>query len=149
MPHNAAKFTISLTAENIPKKAEIAIKEWTEYYKPERQRTVQSETTKDKAGALSPAVYEKAKSGTWIRVSFPDTCVKISTISVSNESELRSISSDCTAVTFVSDENIPQDLIGNDSDSNYDETESKEIVEHRNSITGSGRKIKASMRFDL
>ena len=31
----------------------------------------------------------------------------------------------------------------------YDETESEEIVEHRNAITRSGRQIKASVRFDL
>ena len=33
--------------------------------------------------------------------------------------------------------------------SDYDETESEEIIEHRNAITRSGRQIKASMRFDL
>ena len=32
-----------------------------------------------------------------------------------------------------------------DSGSDYDETESEEIVEHRNGITGSGRQIKASV----
>ena len=36
-----------------------------------------------------------------------------------------------------------------DSDSDYDETKSEEIVEHRNAITRSGRQIKASVRFDL
>ena len=81
--------------------------------------------------------------------------MKSSTVSVSKESVLRSTSSDCTAVTFVSDENIPQVLIGtgpepfqvdefeSDSDSDYDETESEEIVEHRNAITRSGRQVKA------
>ena len=65
-----------------------------------------------------------------------------STASVSNESVLLSTSSDCTVVTFVSDEKIPQVLIAtepeplqidefeSDSYSDYDETES-EIVEHR------------------
>ena len=33
------------------------IKEWLESWRPVRQRTVRSETTKDKAGALPPAVY--------------------------------------------------------------------------------------------
>ena len=124
-----------------------------------RQRTVRSETTKDKAaGALPQAVYEKAKTGTWNELSFPDSCAKSSTASVSYESVLLSTSSDCTVVTFVSDgkiliatepEPFQMDEFESDSDSDYDETESEEIVEHRNAITRSGRKIKVSVRFDL
>ena len=69
---------------------------------------------------------------------------------------LLSTSSDCTAVTFVSNEKIPEVLVAtgpepfqmdefeSDSDSDYGETESEEIVEHRNAITRSGRQIKAS-----
>ena len=38
---------------------EAAMKELVEKYRPVRQRTVQGETTKDKAGALPPAVYSK------------------------------------------------------------------------------------------
>ena len=156
----------SLPAENIRKDAKITMKEWAEHYRPVRQRTVRSETTKDKAGALPPAVYEKAKSGTWSGVSFPDGCVRSSSASVSNQPDLDdavrpSTSSNCTAVTFVSDENIPQvltstgrepfqvDEFDSDSDSDYDDTESEELVEHRNAITRSGRQIKASVRFDL
>ena len=124
------------------------MKEWAEHYRPVRQRTVRSETTKDKAGALLPAVYEKAKTGTWSEFSFPDSCAKNSTTSVS-------------VITFVSDEKIPQvlnvtepepfqmDEFESYSDNDYDETESEEIVEHRNAITRSGRQIKASVRFDL
>ena len=131
----------SLSAENIPKEAEITMKEWAEHYRPARQRTARSETTKDKAGALPPAVYEKAKPGTWSKLSFPDSCAKSSTASVSNESVLLSTTSDCTVVTFVSDKKIPQVLIvtepepfqmhefESDSDRDYDETESEEIVE--------------------
>ena len=86
---------------------------------------------------------------------------RYSTASVSNESVRLSTSSACTVVTFVSDENIPQVLMGtdpepfqmdefeSDSDSDYDETEEEEIVEHRNAITRTGRQIKASVRFDL
>ena len=90
-----------------------------------------------------------------------DSYAKSSTASDSNESVLLSTTSDCTVVTFVSDEKTPQVLIAtepkpfqmdefeNDSDSDYDETESEEIVEHRNAITRSGKQIKASVRFDL
>ena len=120
------------------------MKEWAEHYRPVRQRTVRSETTKDKAGAIPPAVYEKVKTGSQSEHSFPDSCAKSSNASVSNESVLLSTSSDSTVVTFISDEKIPQVLIAtepeplqmdefeSDSDSTYDETESEEIVEHRN-----------------
>ena len=143
----------SLPAESIPKEAEITMKEWAEHYRPVRLRTVRSETTKDKAGALPPAVYEKAKTGTWNELSFPDSCAKSSIASVSYESVLLSTSSDCTVVTFVSDgkiliatelEPFQMDEFESDSDSDYDETESEEIVQHRNAITRSGRQIKAS-----
>ena len=136
------------------------MKEWAEHYRPVRKRTVRSETTKNKAGALLPTVYVKAKTGTWSELSFPDmSCAKPLTASVSNESVLMSTSPDCTVVTFVSEEKIPPVLIGtepepfqmdefeSDSDSDYDETESEEIVEHRNAR--SARQIKESVRFDL
>ena len=59
MPLSAAKSMISLPAESISKEAEITLKEWAEHHRPVRQRTVRSETTKDKAGALPLAVYER------------------------------------------------------------------------------------------
>ena len=89
MSFSAAKFMISLTAETIPKEAEI-VKEWAEHYRTVKKRTARSETTKDKAGALPPAVCKKAKSGTWIGVSFPDSRVESLTTSVSHELVLRS-----------------------------------------------------------
>ena len=89
MSFSAAKFMISLTAETIPKEAEI-VKEWAEHYRTVKKRTARSETTKDKAGALPPVVCEKAKSGTWIGVSFPDSRVESLTTSVSHELVLRS-----------------------------------------------------------
>ena len=84
---------------------------------------------------------------------------RYSTASFSNESV--PVSFACTVVTFVSDEKNSQVLIGtepepiqmdefeSDSDCEYDETQSEEIVEHRNVITRSGRQIKAAVRFDL
>lgn len=101
------------------------MKEWAEHYSPVRQRTVRSETTKDKAGALPTAVYKKAKTGTWSEISFPDSCAKSSNASVSNESALMSTSSDFTVVSFVSDEKIPQVFKTADSEPfQMDESES-------------------------
>ena len=99
---SAAKFITSLPAESIP------MKESAEHYRLVGQRTVRSETTKDKTGALPPAVYKKAKTGTWSELSFPDNCAKSSTTSVSNESVLLSTSSDCTVVTFVVTRKFPK-----------------------------------------
>ena len=80
------------------------MKESAELYRLVRQRTVRSEITRDKAGALPQAVYEKANAGTWSEFSFSDSCAKSSTAPVSNESVLLSTSSECTVITFVSDE---------------------------------------------
>ena len=96
------EFMTSLLAESIPKEADITMKEWAEHYRPARQRTARSKTTKDKAGALPPAVYEKAKPGTWSKLSFPDNSGKSSTASVSNESVLLSTTSDCIRLSLLS-----------------------------------------------
>ena len=45
-----------LPSEGITPGMEEQMKEWLESYRPVRQRTVRSETTKDEAGALPPAV---------------------------------------------------------------------------------------------
>ena len=45
------------TAARIDPSIEVAMKELVDKYRPVRQRTVRSGTTKDKAGALPPAVY--------------------------------------------------------------------------------------------
>jgi len=47
--------------QEISPDTEIAMKELVEKYRPVRQRTVRGETTKDKAGALLPAVYTKER----------------------------------------------------------------------------------------
>ena len=52
-------FMQPLLLEEISLETETAMKELVEKYCPVRQRTVRGETTKDKAGALPPAVYSK------------------------------------------------------------------------------------------
>ena len=106
MPLSAAKFMTSLPAESIQKEAEITMKQW-QNITDQRGRTVRRETTKYKAGALPPAVYEKAKTGTCSELSFLDSCAKGSTASVP-----LSTSSACTVVTFARDEKIPEVLVG-------------------------------------
>ena len=50
-------FKQSLPSKVIRPEIETAIKEFMEKYRPVRQPTVRGETSKDKAGALPPAVY--------------------------------------------------------------------------------------------
>jgi len=70
MSFRDAKFMTPLPCETLSKKDEETMKEWLENYRPVRQRTVRSETTKDKAGALPPAVYAKQKPDAVARVRF-------------------------------------------------------------------------------
>ena len=49
-----------LPPDELAKGEEQTVKDWLENYCPLRQRTVRIETTKDKAGALPPAVYSNA-----------------------------------------------------------------------------------------
>ena len=57
MPLSAIVTMGPMPSEEITPGMEEQIKEWLESYRPIRQRTVRSETTKDEAGALPPAVY--------------------------------------------------------------------------------------------
>ena len=57
-------------AGNVDPNIEAAMKEFADRYRPVRQRTVRSESTKDKAGALPPAVYSSTSSCT--RVTFQE-----------------------------------------------------------------------------
>ena len=52
-------FMQPLLSEEISPETETAMKELVEKYRPMRQRTVRGETTKNKAGGLSLAVYTK------------------------------------------------------------------------------------------
>ena len=53
MPLPAIATMTSMPGEDITTGKERQIKEWLESYRPVRQRTVRSETTKDKAGAFA------------------------------------------------------------------------------------------------
>ena len=69
VPHTSAgfanvNFMIPLPSEEINPGTESATKEFAEKYHPLRQRTVREETTKDKAGALPPAVYTNKQDST-------------------------------------------------------------------------------------
>ena len=69
VPHTSAEFANvnfmpPLPSDEINPETESATKEFAEKYHPLRQRTVREETTKDKAGALPPAVYTNKQDST-------------------------------------------------------------------------------------
>ena len=87
------------------------MKDWLENYRPVRQRTMRSETTKDKAGALLPAVYSNANPNATARVFFPaDQVGQTPTAS----SEMRSVVSDVSVLSFT----VPQLTLTSTADFN-------------------------------
>ena len=135
------------------------MKEWLEKYRPVRQRTVRSETTKDKAGTFPPAVYAKQKPDAVARVRFRADQDDQSSPAFS---EIRSVVAD-VSLSFVSDTNIPQVTLASaanfnqmeedesdseDSDSEK-ELDSEELIISKPMITRSGRQVKVWTRFDV
>ena len=137
------------------------MKYWLENHRPVRQRTVRSETTKDnKAGTLPLAVYSNANSNTTARVFFPaDQAEKTPTAS----SEMRSVVSDVSLLSFVSDVTVPQLTLastanfnrGEEYESDWDngdndvDIESEELVIGNLIMTKTRRQVKVWTRFDV
>ena len=102
-----------LPIDKLSKGEEQTMKDWLENYRPVRQRTVRSETTKDKAGTLPPAVYSNVNPNATARVFFPaDQVEQMPTAS----SEMRSVVSDVSVLSFVSDATVPQLTLASTAD---------------------------------
>ena len=71
MSFKDVRFMTPLPPDELSKGEEQTMKDWPEKYRPVCQRTVRSETTNDKAGALPPAVYSNANPSATARVFFP------------------------------------------------------------------------------
>ena len=136
------------------------MKDWLEKYRPVCQRTVRSETTNDKAEALPSAVYSNANPNATARVFFPaDQVEQTPTAS----SEMRSVVSDVSVLSFVSDATVPQLTLASNTDFNQVEEyesdsddsdndvdiESEELVIGKPIMTRSGRQVKVWTRFDV
>ena len=70
MSFRDVQFMTPFPSKGLSKRDEETVKDWLENYRPERQRTMRSKTTKDKAGALPPAAYESKKPDATAKVSF-------------------------------------------------------------------------------
>lgn len=160
MSFQDVQFMTPLPPEALSKKEEETMKEWLENYRPVRQRTVRSETTKDKAGALPPAVYSNSNPNATTRVYFPaDQVEQTPTAS----SEISSIVTNVSVLSFVSDANVPQLTLAStadfsqveeyesDSDDSDNEVdiESEELLIGKPIMTRSGRQVKVWTRFDV
>ena len=145
--------------EGLSKKDEEVMKELLENYRPVRQRTVRSETTKDKAGALPPAAYAKPKPDVTAKVRFPadqdDRTLPAS-------SEINPLVSD-VSLSFISDSNIPQVKLASAADFNQVEeyesdseisevdtdSDSEDLIISKPVVTRSERQVKVWTRFDV
>ena len=98
------RFMTPLPPDELSKGEEQTRKDRLENYRPVRQRTARSETTKDKAGILPPVMYSNANPNATARDFFPaDQVEQTPTAS----SEMRSVVSDVSVLSFVSDATVP------------------------------------------
>lgn len=166
MPFSAATFMKPAASVQIPKDVEVAMKDWMESYRPVRQRTVRSETTKDKAGALPPAVYSKPKQSCTI-VEFPQNLNTTNRTNLNQEDEnpqnSRGVSTcqleEVVDIAFVNEADV-SDIFVEEAYEQTDEYETdsddepcfndvhKEPV-GRSCVTRSGRAIRAYVRLDI
>ena len=159
MSFKEVQFMTPLPCEGLSKKDEEIMKEWLENYRPVRQRTVRSETTKDKAGALPPATYAKPKPDVTTKVPFPDD-QDDRTLPAS--SEINPLVSD-VSLSFISDSNIPQVKLASAADFNQVEeyesdseisevdtdSDSEDLIISKPVVTRSERQVKVWTRFDV
>ena len=144
-----------LPPDELSKGEEQTMNDWLEKYRPVRQRTVRSETTKDKAGALPPAVYLNANPNATAGVFFPTDQVEQTPTA---SSEKHSAVSDVSVLSFVSDATVPQLTLASNADFNQveeyesdsdDSDNDNELVIGKPIMTRSGRQVKVWTRFDV
>ena len=109
------RFMTPIPPDELSKRVGQTMKDWLEKYRPMRQRTVRSETTRDKAGTLPPAVYSNANPNVTAKVFFPADQVE-QTLTAS--SEMRYVVFDVSVLSFVSDATVPQLTLASTADFN-------------------------------
>jgi hypothetical protein len=161
MPLKAIKVMAPLPSEIIPRKMEAVMKDWLESYRPVRQRTVHSETTKDKAGALPPAVYMKTTKSSdpqSSKVHFPEDQIQViqptSNITFVDESNVAVLKSgkDETELQIEQIDEYETDSDDGAPSSHNEDNEFGGVSElpiRPASVTRSGRAVKAILRLDL
>ena len=148
------------SAGSIDPQIETAMKELVDRYHPVRQRTVRSETTKDRAGALPPAVYSSQPSCT--KAIFHEDSQDHSVTENQEEIEqnmppVAEHDQNLTGATFVDDREVAvvavcemtdlpvqEDEYDTDSESDREDDTPPDIT-----VTRSGRAIRTHFRLDL
>ena len=142
------------TAARIYPLVEVAVKELVDKYRRVRQRTVRSETTKDKAGALPPAVYYTQPPHP--KVMFHDDSTVESREGMKQIMQVTDDDGDShvPSITFVDDNTVEivargevpyqEDEYDTDSGSNMDD-DNHDSYPHKTTLTKSGRAIGAHL----
>ena len=141
------------------------ITDWMEHFRPVRQRTVRTETIKDKAGSLPPAVYSQPKQTEHSCVEFnreqatPDDSLTPSPVNETTEQSEHSPGIDelqAVSLTFVNDLDVPevqvqdiqqQDEYETDSDTERDDEVEFQVVS-KTCMTRSERVVRAFVHLD-
>ena len=147
------------TAARINPAIEVAMKEWVDKYRPVRQRTVRSGTTRDKAGALPPAVYYTQPPHS--KAVFHDDSTVEGREGI--EQIMPQVSdhdgdSHVPSITFVDDSTVEIVAVSEvpDQEDEYDTDLGSDMVDddhysypHTTTLTGSGRAIRTHFRLDF
>ena len=138
---------------------------WVDNFRPVRQRTVRSETTKDKAGPLTPAVYTK-RADSITRVFFRRDQEISADLPDKTDAEGPNVPKGVSLISFVDDCTIEvvhatQSTQVSNSDCDFGEeyeTDSDDSLfsddepdngTNKPEITRSGRQVKAWAKFDV
>ena len=160
-------FMQPLLSEEISPETETAMKELVEKYRPVRQRTVRGETTKDKGGALPPAVYSKEQDcdrvdlmeglGNDLNTVEPidftvdeeekEEDLFVHATSEGGDAPQVTFVDDCLVAVAVSEVRHSPDEYEPDSGDDFSDREDEDIAPV--TISRSGRPIRAHFRLDL
>ena len=160
-------FMQPLLSEEISPDTETAMKELVEKYRPVRQRTVRGETTKDKAGALPPAVYSKEQNcnrvdlmeglGNDLDTEEPIVFTMdeeekeedpfVHATSEGGDAPQVIFVDDCLVAVAVAEARPPTDEYETDSEDDLSEREDEDIAPV--TVSRSGRPIRVHFRLDL
>lgn len=145
---------------NIDPQIETAMKDLVDRYRPVRQRTVRSETTKDKAGGLPPAVYSSQPSCTKVvfHEDAQDDSVTENREGIEQNTSMPPAADHdhgVSGITFVDDSVVAVVAIGDTTDlpvqeDEYDsESDMDDDTPSGITVSRSGRTIRAHFRLDL
>ena len=130
MSFKDVRFMTPLPPDELSKGEEQTMKDWLENYRPVRQRTVRSETTKDKAGTLPPAVYSNANPNSTARVFFL-------------ADQVEQTPTDATVPLTNPFKQVEEYKCDSDASDNDVDIESEELVTGKPIMTTSGRQVKS------